>query len=103
MWKLQGIFPSTRKTKKYMAVFINKKQDRTKTVHFGSSLHKDYIIYSEEDALLAKKRKTAYIARHSVLEEWTDPFAPSTLAKYILWNKATIEASIRDYKKIFGL
>ncbi len=103
MWKLKGIIPSSRKTKKLMAVFINKKLDKTKTIHFGSSLHKDYTIYSKEDISLANRRKMAYILRHSIRENWEDPMTPSSLARYVLWNKPTLKASIKDYKKMFGL
>jgi hypothetical protein len=103
MWRLQGIFPSTRQAKKLMAVFINKKTDKTKTVHFGSSLHKDYTIYAKEDISLANRRKMAYILRHSIRENWEDPFAAGTLSRYVLWNKPTMKASIKDYKKMFAL
>lgn len=99
--KLIGIKASTNSDKKYMATFeVNGRQ---RTTHFGSKGMMDYTKYSKQDKELAKKKKDAYIARHKVNENWNDPMSAGSLAKHILWNLPTIEASIADYKKRFNL
>jgi len=96
------ISKSTNPKKKLMAVFIDGK--KKKTIHFGSAPNKDYTIYSKEDGKKeANKRKSLYYARHIKREDWTKPMTAGTLAKYILWNKPTIKASISDYIKKFNL
>lgn len=90
--KLQSITVSTRPEKRYMATF----SDGTIT-HFGFKGGSTFIDHKDE------KKKDAYIARHKVNEDWTDPIKAGTLARYILWNKPTLVASVKDYKKRFGL
>lgn len=84
--------PSTRKGKRYMAVF----PDGTIT-HFGSATMENYTIHGDE------ARKKNYLRRHKKNEDWNDPKSAGALAKHILWNKPTIEASLKDYKETFGL
>lgn len=101
MVKLKSIKPSTNKSKKLTAVFdINGKE---KSVSFGAKGYKDFTIYSKEDKALAEQKKKDYIARHKVNEDFNDPLSAGSLAKNILWNKSTVEASIADFKKRFNL
>jgi len=65
--------------------------------HFGATGYSDFTKNKDED------RKKRYIARHSANESFRNPKAASTLARYVLWNKPTLEASISDYKKRFNL
>jgi hypothetical protein len=90
--KLLDIKPSTRKDKKYMAVF-----DDGTTTHFGFKGSSTYIDHNDD------KKKDAYIARHKVNENWNDPKTAGALARYILWNKKTLKESIANYKKRFNL
>lgn len=90
--KLLSIKKSTRPTKKYMAEF-----DNGKITHFGASGYQDFILSGSE----AKKK--AYIARHSATESFRNPTDASTLARYILWNKPTLSASIADFKNRFNI
>ena len=101
MVKLKSIKPSTNKSKKLTAVFdVNGKE---KSVSFGSAGNKDFTIYSKEDKALAEQKKKAYIARHKVNEDFNNPLTAGSLAKNILWNKSTVQASIADFKKKFNL
>jgi len=90
--KLISIKPSTRKGKKLMAEF----SDGTIT-HFGSSPYEDFTTHKDPE------RKQRYLIRHQKRENWEDFKSPGALSRWILWNKPTLEASIRDYKKIFKL
>jgi len=95
---------STNPKKKLMAVFKNKKTGRNKTVHFGSKGNKDFTIYSEEESSkVASSKRKAYIARHKVKEDWSNPFSAGALSRYILWEKPTVQASIEYYRKKFKL
>lgn len=101
MVKLLSVKPSTNKNKKLTATFdVNGKK---KEVSFGAKGYKDYTIYSKEDKALAEQKKKAYISRHKVNEDFSDFMSPGSLAKNILWNKSSVQASISDFKKKFNL
>jgi hypothetical protein len=68
---------------------------KLKTVSFGAKGYSDMTQHKDEE------RKKRYIARHSALENWSDPTARGTLSRYILWNKPTLSASISDFKRRF--
>lgn len=80
--------------KKMMAVFYDGDK-KIKTTHFGQAGASDFTIHKDE------ARKQLYLDRHKKNENWSDPMTAGALAKYILWNKPTLEASIRDFKKRF--
>ena len=90
--KLVEISPSTRKDKKYMAVF----SDGTIT-HFGSLGYDDYTTHQDP------RRKEAYLKRHFPRENWNDPFTAGSLSRWILWNKAILKESVKDYQNRFNL
>ena len=93
---------STQPKKKLMAIFYENGK-KIKTTHFGSKPNKDFTIYSKENKKIAEEKKRNYIARHKVNEDWSDPKKAGTLSRYILWNKPTVQSSIRDYVKRFNL
>ena len=80
--------PSNNPRKKWTVVI-----DGKKTIHFGAPGYLDFTQHGE------KKRKEAYIQRHRTREDWNDPRSAGFWAKHLLWNKETIEASIRDVEK----
>lgn len=96
MVKLIKISPSKTKDKRYTAHFMLN-NDKVKNVHFGSSKHENFTMHQDE------KRKSAYRKRHAKDLETNDPTRAGYLSYYILWNKATLHASIQDYKKKFNL
>lgn len=96
--KFLGLSPSTNPDKKYMARF--EVDGRERTTHFGARGMKDYTIHSKMNR---EARKKAYDARHQTSENWSDPTSAGALAKYILWNKPTISASLADYRRRFNL
>lgn len=100
--KLIEIKKSTKPEKKLMAIFDN--DGKSKTIHFGSSPNKDYTIYYKTDGKeKANQMKEAYIARHDVNEDFNKPDTAGALSRWILWNKPTVESSIKDFKKKFKL
>ena len=68
-----------------------------KVVHFGQKGGSTYIDHGNDE------KKDNYIARHKVNENWRDPTTAGALARFILWNKKTLSASIADFKKRFSL
>ena len=90
--KLLGIFKSDKPNKKYKAEF----NDGSHT-YFGSAGYEDYTTHKDIE------RKRRYIMRHKNNENWNDPKTAGALSRYILWNKETLKASIKDYKQRFGL
>ena len=96
---------SNLKTKKYKAVvYDNVTNKKIKTVQFGSKGMGDYLIYMKGVPFIANQRKELYIKRNTTRQKkfWdSEPLAPATLAKYLLWNKKTLDESIDDYLKDF--
>jgi hypothetical protein len=100
--KLISIKPSTNKDKKLMATF-EKDNGRKVTTHFGASGYMDYTKYYKQDPKLAKEKRASYLERHRVNEDWNDVTSAGALSRWILWNKSTIEQSIKNFKKKFNL
>lgn len=90
--KLISIKKSPKKDKKLVARFSDGKE-----VHFGAKGYSDFTKHKDE------ARKQRYIIRHKKRENWNDPQTKGSLSLYILWNKPTIEASVKDYKNKFHL
>jgi|TARA_A100000171_G_C2077538_1_gene117949 hypothetical protein len=90
------IKPSTRKDKKFMAIFTDGDK-KVKTTHFGSKGMSDFTIHKDP------KRKERYLDRHRKREDWNAYMTAGALSRWILWNKPTLKGSIADYKKRFKL
>lgn len=101
MVKLIKIVKSTKPLKKYDAHF-DIGDGKVKVVSFGA-IHEDGTPYSDFTKHHDEDRKERYIERHSRNESFTNPMTPATLARYILWNKTTLKASIADFKKRFNV
>ena len=94
--KLKTLRKSLKSAKKYDAVFETD-EGREKVVSFGAAGMSDFTLHHDEE------RKERYLNRHRKREHWDKPDTPGALSRYILWNKKTIKASLRDYKKRFGV
>ena len=82
---------STRAGKKYMA------RVGDKTVHFGATGYQDFTTSKDE------KRRASYLARHRANEDWTMGGVDTAgfWSRWLLWNKHSITASIRDINQRF--
>jgi hypothetical protein len=89
--KLISIKRSNRIGKKFMATF--EIGSRKKVIHFGAKGASDYIHHHD------KKRKQRYLTRHHKDLGTRDPSRAGYLSTYILWNRPTLNASIRDYRR----
>jgi hypothetical protein len=88
---------STNSKKKKMAIFFDKNGEKIKTTHFGASGYSDYTKHKDDE------RQERYINRHKKNEHWNKPMTAGALSRWILWNKPTLGASIKDYKQKFNL
>ena len=95
---------SNRKTKKFKVVI--KKNDKTKTIHFGAKSYGDYTIWNKEKGKeFADKKKKSYIARHKVNENWNKSGINTAgfWSRWLLWSKPTIEQSIKHIESKFNV
>jgi hypothetical protein len=68
--------------------------DGSKTVHFGDSSYTDFTKGASE------QQKKRYLQRHAKEDHSiSNALSPAFLAKNILWNKRTVQASVRDLNK----
>ena len=94
--KLLRVEKSTNPNKKMQAVFkLDNGHERI--VRFGAPGYSDYLHHQDN------QRKLNYISRHQSTEKWDDPLTPGACARWILWNKKTLEASIKDFKRRFNI
>ncbi len=94
--RLKTIRKSHKREKKWDAVF--EKNGKEKVVPFGQKGYSDYTKHKD------KTRKARYLKRHSGMgEHWQKPDTPGALSKWILWNKPTFKASLKDFKTRFQL
>ena len=96
-YKLISIKPSSRDTKKKMAIFEHRETKRRKTVHFGQAGASDFTKHKDNE------RKQRYLNRHKKRENWNNPMTAGALSRWILWNKPTLTASVSDFKRRFKL
>lgn len=69
-------------------------------VKFGDNRYEDYLMHQDV------KRKRLYILRHkSMNKDWTRRgiYTPGFWSRYLTWNKPTLEESIENIRKKFGL
>jgi hypothetical protein len=101
--KLDKVIPSTAKGKKWTAIFCMCKGESKccdndkKKVHFGSAGMDDFTITKD------KEQRERYLKRHKKDLRTNDPMKPGYLSYYLLWNKPSLQESIKDYKKKFNL
>lgn len=94
-YKFLGLKKSDDGIHKYVATFLNNETNRKKTTKFGAYGYEDYTIHKDEE------RKERYIKRHDKREDFENPVTAGSLSRYLLWNKPTIEESLKDYLKRF--
>lgn len=88
------IQPSNNKTKKWMVILPS-----GKIVHFGARGYSDYTIHKDYE------RMRRYETRHKSRENWKRSGISTAgfWSKWILWNKPSLMASIRDTEERFNI
>ena len=94
---------SKRTNKKYVV------KDLKRTVHFGDDRYRDFILmndrnskYYEPNPNERQRIKANYRNRHKG-DNLENPFSAGALSYYLLWNKPTLRASIKDYENKFNI
>ena len=93
MTKLIGVYPSTQKNKKLVALFDI--DGNLKMVHFGSKNSSTYLDHKDEE------KRDNYIRRHIALgtEDYNNPLTPASLSMYLLWgNYGDLRMNIKHFK-----
>jgi hypothetical protein len=88
--KLLNVIPSELKDKKWTAIFS--KNSKIVKTHFGAKGMSDYTIHKDID------RRNRYISRHLKDLDTNDPKRAGYLSMFVLWNKPSFSASVKDYK-----
>lgn len=99
---------STRAQKKYqVSVFQNNQP--VKIIHFGDPEYEDFTQHGDV------QRKMNYAARHSSngrsrtaavnrgKENWFDPLTAGFWARWLLWEKPSMEEAKKNITKMFGI
>jgi len=86
------IIKSNKLHKKYDVI-----NENGKVLSFGDNRYSDYT--KHKDA----RRKDLYIGRHVKREDWENLDKAGTWSRYILWNKPTLKASIKNMEKLFNI
>ena len=87
---------STNPNKKYMVIFWNEYTGRKNTIHFGNFASDDYTITNNDE------RKRLYKLRHAG-DMINDLSYAGCWSWWLLWNKKTLDASIRDMERRFKI
>lgn len=92
------LYPSDRRTKKYTVVVVGD-DGRRRTIRFGAAGMSDYTKHRDP------ARKRAYVRRHARRENWTASGIRTAgfWARWVLWSKPTIAASVASLSRRFGV
>ena len=106
--KLIRIVKSSNSAKKWTAIFMV--DDKEKKVDFGQNNYRDFVLINDKDSKFYLPKlvdrnvvRDSYRRRHIKDLKTQDPTRAGFLSFYLLWNKKTLNASIKDYKKRFKL
>lgn len=93
--KFKSLVKATDGVHKFVATVVNSKGEHK--IKFGAKGYSDYTKHKDDN------RKQRYIIRHRTRENWTRTgiFTAGFWSRWILWNKKTLESSIRDVKLRF--
>jgi len=67
------------------------------SIRFGAYGYSDYTTSGDTE------KKAAYIKRHAVRENWRDPSTRGFWARWLLWNRPTLEQSKADVTRRFQI
>ena len=100
---------SDKPDKKYMAIFLVN-NEKVRTIHFGSKGMRDFTLINDKSSkwylpkvLDRNVVKDSYLRRHEKNEDWNNPLTAGALSRWILWDKKTLDSSIKAFKKRFKL
>jgi hypothetical protein len=92
--KLYILEESANPKKKFTAIRLN---PTLKRIPFGAKGYDDYTTSKDEN------KKKNYLERHKTTEDWNNPDTAGFWARWVLWNKKTVDESVRDIEKRFDI
>ena len=90
-----SIKQSTCSGKKMMSIFFDVNKKKIKTTHVGASGYEDYTGHQD------LQRKMNFLGRHETKENWNDYMTVGSLSRWILWNRPTLNESIKECMRKF--
>ena len=95
------LYESDKPNKKFYIQYVNPESGRLRKIYFGASGYNDYTLFPKNER---DSRKERYINRHKGMgENWNNPKTAGFYARWLLWNLPTLNASIKDTNKRFGI
>ena len=93
--RLLRVVRNTKGDKEFTAYFdIDGKE---KITRFGTA--SNFLLNSDK----TEADRQAYISRHKVNENWSDPTSAGALSRFLLWESRSLTKNIKNYKKRFGV
>ena len=109
MIKLIKIVKSSKPAKKYDAHF-KLDNGREKVVSFGQNSARDFTLINDKNSKFYLPKildrnvvKSSYLRRHEKRENWNDFLTAGALSRWVLWDRKTLSASIKAFKKKFKI
>jgi hypothetical protein len=96
IFKFVKLEKATDNKHKWVMTLFNTKTNKMNNIKFGAKGYDDFTITKDE------KRKRLYQIRHQN-DNLEKENSPGALSMFILWNKPTIEESLKDYLKYFNI
>ena len=93
-------------TKKYRVIFPTREEpsDTPSYIDFGAAGYYDYINYNLEfGPSVANIHRERYLARHAAREDWTNVYSAGFWSRYLLWEKRSLKAAIKNIEKMIGV
>ena len=107
--KLLKVTKLINDVKKYEAIFLLD-NGKEKKVKFGAFGYRDFTLINDKNSKFYLPKtldrnvvKDSYLRRHIKKENWNSPTTPGALSRWLLWNRKTFNASLKDFKKRFKL
>ena len=97
MVQLIHIRRTPRASPKKLTAIFRTNNGHTRKIHFGAKGYSDFTKHKNT------ARRQRYINRHKARENFNNPMTPGALSRWILWNKPTIDASVKNFKHRFNL
>ena len=73
-------------------------------IDFGASGYNDYITYNlNYGKRIADIHKERYLLRHQAREDWNNIYTAGWWARWLLWNKRSLNQSIKDIEKYINI
>ena len=89
---------SLEKSNKPNKKLVIKFSDPNLTIHFGSKYSSTYLDHHD------KVKRTYYLKRHKVNEDWGNPISRGALSMWLLWGSTTdLKTNLLNYIDLFDI